>query len=146
MKVYGYWTDDEEGTKVLHRTMCPAVKRAHRVFDGSAWVNDAGELQASKYDRTPVVLCRLQVCVAKGAVDFNDHLANCRDHDPDLFFPPPNVWDGYEVARTICADCTVREECLEMALAENLTHGMFGGKSPGERRDILARRRDLANV
>lgn len=43
-------------------------------------------------------------------------------------------------ARKVCASCPVRDACLEHALANDETDGMWGGKSPGERVDLAVRR------
>ena len=66
----------------------------------------------------------------------------CNDQPPSLFFPSAGV--GVEVARRICADCPVKEPCLEYALAHRIDHGFWGGCSERERRRILKRRRQEA--
>jgi WhiB family redox-sensing transcriptional regulator len=66
----------------------------------------------------------------------------CRELTPSTFFPGDGV--GVDVARRICADCVVREPCLEYALAERIDHGVWGGTSERERRRILRRRRQDA--
>ncbi|SRR5690606_24839892 len=63
---------------------------------------------------------------------------NCADKPPSLFFPSDGV--GVEVARRVCADCPVRTECLEYALANRIDHGVWGGTSERERRRILKAR------
>jgi WhiB family redox-sensing transcriptional regulator len=65
--------------------------------------------------------------------------AKCRDMNPSLFFPSDGV--GVEVARRICADCSVRPACLEYALFNKIDHGVWGGASERERRRIARRRR-----
>ena len=74
----------------------------------------------------------------------NDWMAqgNCADKPPSLFFPSDGV--GVEVARRVCADCPVKEPCLEYALAQRIDHGVWGGCSERERRRILKRRRQEA--
>lgn len=48
----------------------------------------------------------------------------------DLFFD-----DLYEQqAKAICADCPVREQCLEHALRTPEQYGIWGGMTPRERR------------
>jgi len=42
-------------------------------------------------------------------------------------------------ARELCAGCAVRQECLEKALADSETVGLWGGTTPMERR-VLRRR------
>lgn len=63
----------------------------------------------------------------------------CREIPPSTFFPSDGV--GVDVARRICADCPVRQPCLEYALANRIDHGVWGGCSERERRRILKRRR-----
>ncbi len=63
----------------------------------------------------------------------------CTNIPPSLFFPSNG--SGVEVARKICADCPVREACLEHALTYRIDHGVWGGCSERERRRILKRRR-----
>jgi len=68
----------------------------------------------------------------------------CREIPPAVFFPSDGV--GVEAARRICANCPVKEPCLEYALAFRIDHGVWGGCSERERRRILKRRRVGAAV
>jgi len=68
----------------------------------------------------------------------------CREIPPAVFFPSDGV--GVEAARRICANCPVKEPCLEYALAFRIDHGVWGGCSERERRRILKRRRVAAAV
>mgnify|MGYP001814510206 CR=1 FL=1 len=63
----------------------------------------------------------------------------CAQQPPDTFFPSDGV--GVDVARRICADCPVKEPCLEHALRNRIDHGVWGGCSERERRRIIKRRR-----
>jgi len=62
--------------------------------------------------------------------------AACRFADPELFFPVsgagPSVAQIAE-AKTVCARCEVRGECLAFALATRQPYGIWGGTSPEER-------------
>jgi WhiB family transcriptional regulator, redox-sensing transcriptional regulator len=62
--------------------------------------------------------------------------AACRSTDPELFFPVsgagPSVAQIAE-AKTVCARCQVRSECLAFALATWQPYGVWGGTSPEER-------------
>jgi WhiB family transcriptional regulator, redox-sensing transcriptional regulator len=69
--------------------------------------------------------------------------ARCREHAPEVFFPSDGV--GVDAARRICADCPVRADCLEYALAYRIDHGVWGGASERERRRILRARRLTAS-
>lgn len=74
--------------------------------------------------------------------------AECLDVDLTVFFPEtPHVFkDAYKIAREYCESCPVREECLEWAVsteAETSTNsfGMYGGRTPEQRRAIRRERR-----
>jgi WhiB family redox-sensing transcriptional regulator len=67
-----------------------------------------------------------------------DH-ALCRTLSPADFFPSDGV--GVELAKRVCAECSVRTECLEYALKYRIDHGVWGGCSERERRRILRARR-----
>ena len=68
----------------------------------------------------------------------------CQYEPPSTFFPSDGV--GVEHAKKICAECPVKEPCLEYALEQRIDHGVWGGCSERERRRILKRRRDLIPV
>jgi WhiB family redox-sensing transcriptional regulator len=68
----------------------------------------------------------------------------------DLFINPPDwsaaecsglthlffteVGETQEPAKAVCRDCPIRQACLEYALDNGETHGIWGGLSPRERR------------
>lgn len=47
-------------------------------------------------------------------------------------------------AKTICGECAVRAECLDYALGHNIEHGIWGGKTENERRQL--RRKEELNT
>ena len=53
--------------------------------------------------------------------------ARCRTLDPEIFFPTDGL--GVQRAAAICAECPVREPCLEYAMRNRIPHGVFGGLS-----------------
>lgn len=71
----------------------------------------------------------------------------CRHADPDLFFPPFDVEPTAarlrreRAAKAVCEDCPVRVECLDWALSVAEPHGVWGGYSESERRELLGQRR-----
>ena len=68
--------------------------------------------------------------------------AACRGVDPDVFYPVSD--EEAEVARAICAQCPVREACLEYALANRERDGVWGGATERERRRMIRQRRKSA--
>jgi WhiB family redox-sensing transcriptional regulator len=77
--------------------------------------------------------------------------AACRTEDPDLFFPIGSTGPAVEQAdeaKQVCMTCSVREECLEYALASNQDAGIWGGLTEDERRTLKRarqRRRRMAS-
>lgn len=63
----------------------------------------------------------------------------CRDMDPAVFFPHDNK--GTIEALAICAQCPVREACLEYALRNHMRYGVWGGTSERERNRLQRQRR-----
>ncbi len=68
--------------------------------------------------------------------------AACRLLPLEVFIPP--VEQEAEAAKAICSACTVREPCLEAAMAAGERFGIWGGLTTQERRSIAARRRARA--
>ena len=68
--------------------------------------------------------------------------AACWGVDPDIFYPAAE--EEAEVAKAICAQCPVRQTCLEYALAHRERDGVWGGATEKERRRILRQRRKSA--
>lgn len=65
--------------------------------------------------------------------------ALCAQTDPEAFFPEKG--GSTRSAKRICGLCTVREECLEYAIANEERFGIWGGLSERERRRIVRDRR-----
>jgi WhiB family redox-sensing transcriptional regulator len=73
--------------------------------------------------------------------DWREHAA-CRDADPELFFPVTDIGPGarqVSQAKTVCAGCPVRARCLDYAVDNALDHGVFGGMTERERRQLARR-------
>jgi WhiB family redox-sensing transcriptional regulator len=58
--------------------------------------------------------------------------AKCLGMDNDIFFN--SLGNNVEKAKKICRQCPVQRQCLEWASEEQVNHGIFGGRSPLERR------------
>ncbi|HET6873788.1 MAG TPA: WhiB family transcriptional regulator [Acidimicrobiales bacterium] len=68
--------------------------------------------------------------------------AACQGVDPDVFFPVTD--EEAFVAKAICGECSVREACLEYALAHRERDGVWGMATERERRRMLRQRRKTA--
>ncbi|MEU4229440.1 WhiB family transcriptional regulator [Nonomuraea sp. NPDC026600] len=78
------------------------------------------------------------------------HFSACDDEDADLFYADTDLTDdgdggvfllaGEDLAKAICANCPVREECLRWALHHKEHWGVWGGLNPRERRDLTRRK------
>lgn len=67
------------------------------------------------------------------------HLAECRQEDPELFFPIGNTGAALvqiEEAKAVCRRCSVSTTCLEWALQSGQDDGVWGGMSEDERRAL----------
>ncbi len=70
--------------------------------------------------------------------DWRDY-AECRDTDPDLFFPVGTTGPALEQianAKAVCATCEVKDLCLEYAITTNQDSGVWGATSEEERRQM----------
>jgi WhiB family redox-sensing transcriptional regulator len=65
----------------------------------------------------------------------------CRWVEPELFFPVSDA--DAEPAKQVCAECGVRERCLDFALDVREFEGVWGGTTGSERRALQRRRRPV---
>lgn len=71
--------------------------------------------------------------------------AACRGPQAAVFFPPPQFERKDEKlerearAKEICQTCSVKEPCLDYAVAIREPHGIWGGLNENERKSILVR-------
>ena len=54
-----------------------------------------------------------------------------------MFFPGRG--ESAEPARRVCAECPVRQPCLDYAISHGITHGIWGGLTERDRRPLRAR-------
>lgn len=69
----------------------------------------------------------------EAAVDNWRSEANCRDSDPDIFFPESKDRRYAEEALKVCHGCEVKEDCLDHAIENDEKYGIWGGMTPVER-------------
>lgn len=70
--------------------------------------------------------------------------AACRGADPGTFFYLDNErgearGNRVRAAKLICRNCPVRSRCLEYALDSREHHGVWGGLTEEERKDLRSR-------
>ncbi|WP_150462707.1 WhiB family transcriptional regulator [Nesterenkonia ebinurensis] len=65
--------------------------------------------------------------------------ALCAQTDPEAFFPEKG--GSTRDAKKVCGACTVKQECLDYALANDERFGIWGGLSERERRKLKRRAR-----
>ena len=98
----------------------------------------------SSYAATPVTA----TSPVKWDVDKWRRSAACSSLDTNLFFPDPE--GGPETipmiasAKAVCAECPVKQSCLEFAIRTRQLDGVWGGHTPEERRSIRRRRQAAA--
>jgi WhiB family transcriptional regulator, redox-sensing transcriptional regulator len=63
-------------------------------------------------------------------------LAACRGTNLEVFFPGRGESAGS--ARQICAACPVHQPCLDYAITNRITHGIWGGLTERERRAAIS--------
>lgn len=80
---------------------------------------------------TPATLDRYDLEDDPDGGDWREQ-ALCAQSDPDRWFPDRG--GSTRTAKLICADCPVRQSCLEYALEACEPWGVWGGKSERERR------------
>ena len=64
-------------------------------------------------------------------------LAACHGTDLEVFFPGRGESAG--PARQVCAACPVRQPCLDYAISNRISHGVWGGMTERERRALQSR-------
>ncbi|MCI5825458.1 MAG: WhiB family transcriptional regulator [Arcanobacterium sp.] len=65
--------------------------------------------------------------------------ALCAQTDPDIFYPEKG--GSTAPATSVCNNCSVRAECLEYAVSNDIRHGIWGGTSDNDRKRIARERR-----
>ncbi len=70
--------------------------------------------------------------------------AACRGLDVEVFYPVTEDEADAVEGKAICAECPVRQACLEYALANREREGIWGGATERERRRLVRQRRKSA--
>ncbi len=59
----------------------------------------------------------------------------CKESDPEAFFPEKG--GSTKQAKAVCKRCPITAKCLQYALDNDERHGIWGGTSEHQRRQIL---------
>jgi WhiB family redox-sensing transcriptional regulator len=59
-----------------------------------------------------------------------------------VFYPDDD--EGADVAKAVCADCSVRAACLDHALSVREKAGVWGGATERDRRRMIRQRRRVS--
>jgi len=86
-------------------------------------------------------LLTVVAAVAGEPGDWRDR-ALCAEVDPEIFFPDKG--ESAAPAKRVCMACEVRPECLDYALKRREAHGIWGGLSERERRELAREKRAAA--
>ncbi len=71
--------------------------------------------------------------------------AACAGTNTELFFPGFHDLATSNAAKRVCAGCPVRAECLDHAIVNGETRGIWGGTSERERR-VIRRRKPITHA
>lgn len=63
--------------------------------------------------------------------------ALCAQVSTEEFFPEKG--ESTRFAKTVCRGCPFREQCLQYAVENGITHGVWGGLGPEARRALKRR-------
>ncbi|MBH2007970.1 WhiB family transcriptional regulator [Candidatus Saccharibacteria bacterium] len=77
-------------------------------------------------------------------VPLNSTQANCKDVGLDFFATEHEGTIDYNKRAKkellpVCASCAIKSACLEWALENNEGHGVWGGMTPTQRRELQRR-------
>jgi len=103
----------------------------------------------------PICVRGVSVFISREARELWDNLneaiselpqeVSCRESDPDAWFPDEEAHGSgkttYLEVKKMCQRCPVQALCLEYALANKEHHGMWGGMSSDERKNLMRRAR-----
>jgi hypothetical protein len=112
--------------------MKPTIKRVHDAPAGEPWMDDGACIERMKPDLD---------AFKRGEIDGNELDRR------NIFFPTRGASDAkINEAKAICAGCLVKAECLAYAMEWNIGHGIWGGTSERERREMRKQRRRMGGA
>jgi WhiB family redox-sensing transcriptional regulator len=70
--------------------------------------------------------------------------AACAPYDPELWWVEDPNDLARKVALEVCESCPVQRDCLQHALSLPEREGIWGGKTPSQRRSLIAAAKAVA--
>jgi WhiB family redox-sensing transcriptional regulator len=70
--------------------------------------------------------------------------AACAPYDPELWWVEDPNDLARKIALEVCESCPVQRDCLQHALTTPEREGIWGGKTPAQRRNIIAAAKAVA--
>jgi len=113
--------------------------RAGRRWGSLEFERAAPEMMAGSENAVPMKAITVKNTAKKWVEDWTIAAA-CRGMDPDELFVQGAAQNR---AKSVCAACPVRTECLADALDNRVEFGVWGGMTERERRALLRRRPDV---
>ena len=92
-----------------------------------------GNSLAAGLPATSTIAVARVMATAPGAVDWRDE-ALCAQTDPEAFYPEKGA--SPRDAKKVCDRCPVQAACLEYALTTDQRYGIWGGRTPAQRRAL----------
>jgi WhiB family redox-sensing transcriptional regulator len=124
---------------------CEACQASRRVYQRQLRQARKAQELAEKREAIEAIVVRQptndpyrRVGIVEGDLAWHAEAA-CRNAPTDVFFPES---DGrgkmmdWQAALAVCDTCPVTEPCLTYALRTNQRDGVWGGKTPGQRRRL----------
>jgi WhiB family transcriptional regulator, redox-sensing transcriptional regulator len=108
---------------------------------GAGAARDTQVVPPTRANTARIRLCE-EVC-SMSATTWRKQAA-CRGLDVEAFYPISEDEADAAEAKAICAECPVRQACLEHALAHREREGVWGGTTERERRRLVRQRRKSA--
>ena len=70
------------------------------------------------------------------SIDWKEEAA-CKGMDTNQFFPEKGSTQTVIEAKAVCTACRVQQTCLDYAVTNHIMQGVWGGKSPAQRKEYL---------
>ena len=64
---------------------------------------------------------------------------SCKEVDGDMWFAEGTNFIVTKIAKKICGECRVVDQCLQYALENRIEYGVWGGLTIQERKSLLRR-------